>query len=255
LIKLLNQNGPCAPTFDGFSLWQNPNDREAISRSYADEGASDCVLVVSTAEETGRDTLMALTRQYISSITVGLETADTCNMLLHQYTYEAHVVTPEFVFATVANRIFPPYADADYSRRTRKAATTYDFGLSGGLTNVSWSSYALKTADQSRNLQLVHTGGIGTSDSRAQSQSYLQYIVPEGYNTIYVRFENRGTCGSVKLYLNSSVVASARAYKGVSIYHARYYGGTLEIIWPFPTLLALELYIEFSWAQPSLRRR
>ena len=249
LTKLLKQSGPCAPKFDGFSLWQNPSDLEAVSQSYSDVTASDCVLVVSTAEETGRDTLMALTRQYTSSITVGLESAD--NVPSHQYTYEAHFVTPELVLAAVASSILPPYADADYLRTPPKAAIIYDFGLSGGQTNTSWSSYALKTADKARNLTLVSTGGIGSADSRVQFQSYLQYIVPEGYNRIFVRFENRGTCGSVKLYLNSSIVASARAYKGVSTYNASYYGGKLEIMWPFPTLLGLELYIEFNYENPN----
>jgi len=81
MVELLKRKGPCAPGFTGYDLLQDPGD--AIFKD------SECVMTAVTAEDTGRDALMVVQRQYRHEGKV--------------YSYAAQYLTPALVRQAFGN--------------------------------------------------------------------------------------------------------------------------------------------------------
>ena len=80
LVRLLMHDGPCAPGFIGYDLLQDPGDVDVTD--------SECVMIASTAQDTGRDALLVLTRRFMGR--------DATNQFEH-YDYSAQYLTPTLV--------------------------------------------------------------------------------------------------------------------------------------------------------------
>jgi len=110
--RLLQRDGPCAPSFEGFDVLQNPSDVEFSGTDYS----SGRVLIVARAQNTGRDALMAVTRKY-----VGVTLPETLMVPVNENT---SVPQHQRLFAATA--IFDSPAGPPGS----KGAVTFDQGFS-----------------------------------------------------------------------------------------------------------------------------
>jgi len=80
LVRLLMYYGPCAPGIVGYDLLQDPGDDNVAD--------SECVMIASTAQDTGRDALLVLTRRYM-----GRDPTEK----LKYYDYSVQYLTPMIV--------------------------------------------------------------------------------------------------------------------------------------------------------------
>jgi len=84
LIRLLIHDGPCAPGFLGFDILQDPGDDDASE--------SECVLVATTAHNSGRHSLMVVQRQ------------NTAHKSTHQH--EDYVISGQYLAPAHVHRVF-----------------------------------------------------------------------------------------------------------------------------------------------------
>jgi len=135
LARLLQRDGPCAPSFEGFDVLQNPSDVEFSGTDYSSErGDSQCVLTVARAQDTGRDALMAVTRKYVGvtlpetlMVPVNENTFVPRNFQSHQYTYSAHYVTPALVRDAFTGYISPATRSDELPILQKKGQKMADF--------------------------------------------------------------------------------------------------------------------------------
>jgi hypothetical protein len=242
LAGVLKRDGPCAPEFEGFDHWQNPSNVEFSGRSYSDAAALECVLVVSTAQEDGREAIMAFTRQYISTTMVPLP-GETYT----KYEYGSQFVTPALVHAAVVGSIPASDPTADYLLSTPKLPVVYDFEKYGGTTRITWQNYAFNVSFEVRNLLVMRDDGVGSTDNRGGFEFFMRFVLPLGYNKIFVRFQNRAVGGIVTLRLNSVVVATATGLKNNTYEQFFLPGSQLEIIAPSTATVGQDLFIQLDY--------
>jgi len=106
IVQFLKNNGPCAPGFVGYDLLQDPGD--------ADFADSECVLTATTADNTGRDALLVMKRQYLDEHKI--------------YNYSAQYLAPAFVrqvFGTLSqNGVQLSFCNVDNHEHAPAASTT-----------------------------------------------------------------------------------------------------------------------------------